>query len=75
VSTFAEKIRVMAMKSQAERAMSVALGPATVIRSYLDAGMEPPVEMIAEFLDLYGRAELLWLEFMVANQAEPESHD
>jgi hypothetical protein len=55
--------------------MSVALGPATVIRSYLDAGMEPPAETIAEFLDLYGRAELLWLEFMVANQAETESHD
>jgi hypothetical protein len=72
VSTFAERIRVLSLKSQAERAMSVALGPATVLRSYLDAGMEPPAETVAEFLELYGRAELLWLEFMVANQAETE---
>lgn len=72
MSTFAEKIRVLTLKSQAERAMSAALDQATELRSYLDAEMAPPEALIDRFLAGYEHAERLYLEFLLAQDAASE---
>ena len=68
-------IRVMSLKSQAERVSSVARGLATEIRAFLDAGMEPPEALVSEFIAVHVESECLYLEFLQAQDDLAETEE